>query len=320
MEQFRVDDPGGADDAVRPEAERLQAALEALTARDQVLADRSRRLAALEGAASRLTALAARLEQTEAELTTLRRARQAEAAAAEARIAQLEGRLTEGAAPGNAEAPRQEAPPPRRDSADDTPDLVARLQEDLRLERRRNARLAARRDDGATEAARRRDELEHALQRATTLEAQLSEARQAARPASRGYADWEQWFHQRLADRADTDLARGEETLRRQRAALEEKERLIVRLIDRLRATGQVREGPDDLKEIVGIGPVLADLLHGLGITSFEQLAALSEEEVDRIEGLLGVFPERIRRDRWIEQAADLAARRVRLGPGLSLI
>lgn len=319
MEQFRVDDPGGADDAVRPEAERLQAALEALTARDQVLADRSRRLAALEGAASRLAALAARLEQAEAELAALRRARSAEAADREQRIAQLERRLAEGGAPGVAEALLQEAPPPRRDSADNTPALLARLQEDLQLERRRNARLAARRDDGAAEAARRRDELEEALQRAATLERRLSEARAAAGPAG-GYAHWEQWFHQRLAARAGSDLARADEALRQQRAALEEKERLIARLIDRLRETGQVREGPDDLKEIVGIGPVLEDLLHGLGITSFEQLAALSEDEVDRIEGRLGVFPERIRRDRWIEQAADLAAHRVRLGPGLSLI
>lgn len=319
MEQFRVDDPGGADDAVRPEAERLQAALEALAARDQVLADRSRRLAALESAASRLAALAARLEQAEAELAALRRARQAEAADRDERIAELERRLAEAAVPEAVEAPLQEEPPSRWNAPDDAADLVARLREDLHLERRRNALLAARNDGAATEAARRRGELEEALQRVAGLEAQLSEARGAGGPAG-AYAHWEQWFHQRLADRAASDLARADETLRHQRAALEEKERLITRLIDRLRATGQVREGPDDLKDIIGIGPVLEGLLHGVGITSFEQLAALSDEEVDRIEGLLGVFPERIRRDRWIEQAADLASRRVRLGPGLSLI
>ena len=82
---------------------------------------------------------------------------------------------------------------------------------------------------------------------------------------------------------------------------------------------GEIREGPDDLKQIIGIGPVIEDLLHGLGITTFEQLAALSEEEVDRIGDLLGAFRERIRRDGWTEQAAELARRRVRLGPGLSL-
>lgn len=318
MEQFRVDAPGDASDVIRPEAERLQAALEALSARDQVLADRSRRLAALEGAASRLTALAARLEEAEAELTALRRTRAAETADRDERISQLERRLVEGGVPVAAEAPLQDAPP-CRPPADDAPALLARLQADLQLERRRNARLAAHRDDGAADAVRRRDELAQALRRAATLERQLSEARQAAGPAGT-YAHWEQWFRQRLADRADSDLARAEEALRQQRGALEEKERLIARLIDRLRETGQVREGPDDLKEIVGIGPVIEDLLHGLGITSFEQLAALSAEEVDRLEGLLGAFPERIRRDRWIEQAADLAARRVRLGPGLSLV
>ena len=319
MEQFRVDEPGGEDAAVRSEAERLQAALEALTARDQVLADRSRRLAALEGAASRLTALAARLELAEAELAALRRARSAEAADRERRIAELEGRPAEGGAPAVAEAPPQEAPATRRPWTEDIPALLARLQEDLQLERRRNARLAARRGDDAIDSARRRGEQEAELQRVATLEQELTEARQAAGPPG-AYARWEQWFRQRLAERAATDLARADEARRQQRAALEEKERLIARLVERLQATGQIRQGPDDLKEIVGIGPVLEDLLHGLGITSFEQLAALSEEEVGRIEGLLGVFPERIRRDRWIEQAADLAARRVRLEPGLSLI
>jgi predicted flap endonuclease-1-like 5' DNA nuclease len=311
VKQFRVDDSGGADDAVRPEGERLQAALEALTARDQVLADRSRRLAALEGAASRLTALAARLELAEAELAALRRARSAEAREREERIGQLEARLAELPLPA-------EAPAPLRSSEEPPEGVVARLQQDLDLERRRNARLAARREDGAGAVARLQEELDTARRHAATLERQLGEMQQAAGPSG-AYAHWEQWFHQRLADRAASDSARADEALRQQRAALEEKERLISRLIDRLRATGQIRQGPDDLKEVVGVGPVLEDLLHGLGITSFEQLAALSEEEVGRIEGLLGVFPERIRRDRWIEQAADLAARRVRLGPGLSL-
>ena len=64
---------------------------------------------------------------------------------------------------------------------------------------------------------------------------------------------------------------------------------------------------------------MIEDLLHGLGITTFEQVASLSAEDVDRIGDLLGAFPERIRRDGWAEQAAELARRRVRLGPGLSL-
>ena len=63
MQQFWVDDDDLSPEAAPPEAERLRAALEALAARDQVLADRTRRLAVLEQAASRWTSLAARLEQ-----------------------------------------------------------------------------------------------------------------------------------------------------------------------------------------------------------------------------------------------------------------
>lgn len=316
MQQFRVDGGGLSDGDAPPEAERLQAALAALTARDQVLADRNRRLAVLEGAASRLTALAARLEQAEEELAALRRARAAEATAGGERIARLERRLTEPLVPFEAPGPirpQQETP-----AGEDLALVLAGLQRDLEVERRRNARLAARREDGAGDLRRLQEELDAAQRRAATLERELSEVQQAAGPAG-AYAHWERWFRQRVADRQSSDLARADEARREQHAVLEEKERLIATLIERLRAVGEIREGPDDLKEVVGIGPVLEDLLHGLGITTFEQLAALSEAEVDRIAGLLGDFHDRIRRDRWVEQAADLAARRLRLGPGLSL-
>jgi predicted flap endonuclease-1-like 5' DNA nuclease len=119
--------------------------------------------------------------------------------------------------------------------------------------------------------------------------------------------------------RSEADLERAEAAVKRQHAVLEEKERLIALLIDRLRSAGQVQEGPDDLKEVVGIGPVIEGLLHSLGITTFEQLAGLSAEDEHRIGEHLGVFRERIRRDGWAEQAAELARRRTALAPGLSL-
>jgi predicted flap endonuclease-1-like 5' DNA nuclease len=316
VQQSGLDDRGLWEQGAAAEGERLQAALEALAARDQVLADRTRRLAALEGAASRLSSLAARLEQAEEELATLRRARAAEAAAREERIGQLERGLAERPLPIEDSAPSESSP--EAPAGEDDPGVLARLQQDLELERRRNARLAGRREDGAGGVARLQEELDAARRRAAALERDLAEMQRAAGPAG-AYAHWERWFRQKLADREASDLARLEEARREQRSVLEEKERLIARLIDRLRAMGEIHEGPDDLKQVVGIGPVIEELLHGLGITTFEQLAALSEEEVDRIAGLLGVFHERIRRDRWVEQAADLASRRLRLGPGLSL-
>lgn len=66
--------------------------------------------------------------------------------------------------------------------------------------------------------------------------------------------------------------------------------------------------GEDDLTRIKGLGPKLANLLRSLGVTSFEQIAAWSEEDIDRVDAQLGDFSGRIRRDNWIEQAKFLAA------------
>ena len=64
----------------------------------------------------------------------------------------------------------------------------------------------------------------------------------------------------------------------------------------------------DDLTRIKGVGPKVAKLLHGLGVTAFAQIAAWDEGEVDRIDAQLGSFAGRIRRDDWRAQAALLAA------------
>jgi predicted flap endonuclease-1-like 5' DNA nuclease len=63
----------------------------------------------------------------------------------------------------------------------------------------------------------------------------------------------------------------------------------------------------DDLTRIKGLGPRLADTLHGLGVTRFEQIAGWSEADIDRIDHQLGRFSGRIRRDSWVEQAGYLA-------------
>jgi predicted flap endonuclease-1-like 5' DNA nuclease len=52
----------------------------------------------------------------------------------------------------------------------------------------------------------------------------------------------------------------------------------------------------------------LQTLLHALGVTSYAQIAAWNEEDIDRIDAQLGTFEGRIRRDSWIEQAKLLAA------------
>jgi predicted flap endonuclease-1-like 5' DNA nuclease len=66
--------------------------------------------------------------------------------------------------------------------------------------------------------------------------------------------------------------------------------------------------GGDDLTRIKGLGKKLAGLLGELGVTSFAQIAAWSEADIDRIDPQLGRFSGRIRRDKWVEQAGYLAA------------
>ena len=63
----------------------------------------------------------------------------------------------------------------------------------------------------------------------------------------------------------------------------------------------------DDLCRIKGVGPKFADALHGLGFNRFEQLAALTATEIDRLDGQLGAFGGRLTRDRIVEQADYLA-------------
>jgi predicted flap endonuclease-1-like 5' DNA nuclease len=60
----------------------------------------------------------------------------------------------------------------------------------------------------------------------------------------------------------------------------------------------------DNLASLAGIGPAFEEALHDIGIRSFAQL---SRENADALADRLGgrVPAERIRRDRWIEQAKE---------------
>lgn len=70
-----------------------------------------------------------------------------------------------------------------------------------------------------------------------------------------------------------------------------------------------VPAGPaDDLIQLKGVGPKVAALLNGLGVTRFDQIAAWSEADIARIDAELGAFKGRIARDQWVEQARLLAA------------
>ncbi len=65
---------------------------------------------------------------------------------------------------------------------------------------------------------------------------------------------------------------------------------------------------PDDLRTIKGLGPKVAAQLTELGVTRFEQLAALNPAQQAALDAQLGPFAGRMARDRWVEQARLLAS------------
>ena len=64
----------------------------------------------------------------------------------------------------------------------------------------------------------------------------------------------------------------------------------------------------DDFQKIKGIGPALDYTLQALGYRTYEQIATWSDTDIDRVARSLGCFPERIRKDQWVEQAVSLVA------------
>jgi predicted flap endonuclease-1-like 5' DNA nuclease len=263
--------------------QRLLAALEALEARDRVLAERTHRLRSLEDIAARLAEAMARVDAAESRLAALQQARQAELEERDHRIQLLERRLL------------RAAPPPA------TPGVPQ--EEGSRLEPGPAGVLPVLAPSGLQTAG------------PGPADEETTRARAQGGPESPqepgAYARWEQWFRARLSDRLASEQGRAAEVIRAQRAALEEKESRIAWLVRRLRALEQPGEEPDDLKEINGIGPAIEALLHSIGVTTFEQIAAFGAHDLERLKVLLGAFPGRVERDRWVEQAASLARHRL---------
>ncbi len=65
--------------------------------------------------------------------------------------------------------------------------------------------------------------------------------------------------------------------------------------------------GPDDLKQIKGVGPKLEKTLHGMGIYHFDQISTWGPSEQAWMDDNLEGFKGRASRDNWVEQAKTLA-------------
>ncbi|WP_375209439.1 50S ribosomal protein L21 [Hyphomonas jannaschiana] len=62
----------------------------------------------------------------------------------------------------------------------------------------------------------------------------------------------------------------------------------------------------DNLKKLTGIGPALEKKLNGAGITTFAQIAALTDAQIAELEEQLSLSG-RFAKDGWVEQAKELA-------------
>ena len=73
-----------------------------------------------------------------------------------------------------------------------------------------------------------------------------------------------------------------------------------------LEAQKAAKSGGDDLSEISGVGPVIVGKLNDADITTFAQIAAWTDADVEAIEEKLS-FKGRVGREDWIAQAKVLA-------------
>lgn len=65
------------------------------------------------------------------------------------------------------------------------------------------------------------------------------------------------------------------------------------------------KSGPDDLKQISGIGPKIESILNDLGVFHFDQIAEWKKQQIDWADQRLK-FKGRITREKWVAQARKL--------------
>jgi len=262
------------------------------------LEDLKQRLAAAVTARDELSATVQQVPRLESELAALNRAHQD----LQTELAQLHSRL---------DKPQGDAPPAPSPSEADSDRLIAseaaRRDLESQLAGLTAARSAERKASGDRIASLERlhGRIEERDQRIAELETELENALAVgldAPPAT--YAEWDQMMRTRIATSVATATYRLKDQIAHLRTVIAEKERLL-----RGRGRNQpVAKGPIPVTAIKGIGPVIAGILASHGITSIDEIAALSDGDIDRLGASMPVYPDRIRGDNWVRQAQSLLA------------
>ena len=81
----------------------------------------------------------------------------------------------------------------------------------------------------------------------------------------------------------------------------------VASTTDRFELLAAPRGAPDDLAKLTGVGPQIVKKLNEHGVFHYWQLAAMTDEEADKLDADLR-FNGRIARDKWSEQARALMA------------
>ena len=82
----------------------------------------------------------------------------------------------------------------------------------------------------------------------------------------------------------------------------------IARLEAELNRRPAAAKRDQGVTRIRGIGPKIAGILAGVGITTIRDIARLTGTDIERIKPLLPVYPGRIDDDQWVEQARQMIA------------
>jgi len=77
-------------------------------------------------------------------------------------------------------------------------------------------------------------------------------------------------------------------------------------MLERLGTYDAATQTADDLKKISGVGPVMEQKLHQLGIYTFDQVSKMTDGDYELLDEIIGEFPGRAKRDDWAGQASKL--------------
>jgi molybdopterin-containing oxidoreductase family membrane subunit len=80
----------------------------------------------------------------------------------------------------------------------------------------------------------------------------------------------------------------------------------IDQMLSRIGRFDPANQTADDLKKINGVGPIMEQNLHQMGIYTYDQISKMTKNEYDLLDDIIDSFSGRAERDDWADQAIKL--------------